>query len=88
MAYENTAALAKPEQHVASMMSIALLDASEEAAAVVAGYRALQADRELQRCAPGSTERAARTIAVLGPVAEAWGVSTRDLLQAVGRGID
>ena len=80
-----------PEAYSRSMVNaagIANLDASAEAAAVVAGYRALQADWELHRHKPGSAVRTERMLTVLAPVAEAWGISVQELIRAVGRGVE
>jgi len=66
----------------------AALSSTDEAAAVVAGYRALQADKELHRHKPGSAARVRRMAAVLMPVAAAWGISTHELIVAIGRGIE
>jgi hypothetical protein len=73
---------------IANAAGVAALSTSDEAAAVVAGYRALQADKELHRHRPGSAARMERMVIILMPVAEAWGIDTRELIHAVGRGVE
>ena len=72
----------------AETTDIAALSASDEAAAVVAGYRALQADGELHQHGLGSAARTERMLTVLTPVADAWGISVKELINAVGRGVE
>jgi hypothetical protein len=88
MTYRNTTTFESRNPLATAVSTIAALSASEEAAAVVAGYRAMQADAELHRHRPGSEARRQRMAAILAPVAEAWGISTRDLILAVGRNVE
>lgn len=68
--------------------SVSSLSQADEAAAVVAGYRALHTDNELTKHAPGSAGWRERVAAVLGVVAETWGITGPQLCQAVGRTIE